>query len=56
VLYRLRETAEGTIISFTHTLVGPFPDDHRPQLASGWAALHMRVRAAAETASAREER
>ena len=51
LLYRLRETPDGTVISFTHTLVGPFPEDHRPRLASGWAALHVRVRAAAEAAS-----
>ena len=47
-LYRLSEEDGGTLITFTHTLVGPIPDDHRPQLATGWAALHARVRAAAE--------
>jgi len=56
LLYRLRETPEATVISFTHTLVGPFPEDHRPRLASGWAALHARVRAAAEAASNKEDR
>ena len=50
LLYRLSETDEGTLITFTHTLVGPFPEDHRPRLATGWAALHARVRAAAEAA------
>jgi uncharacterized protein YndB with AHSA1/START domain len=50
VLYRLTETSEGTHISFTHTLVGPFPEEHRPRLSSGWAALHARVRKAAEEA------
>jgi hypothetical protein len=49
LLYRLSETPEGTLITFTHTLVGPFPDEHRPQLASGWTALHARVRKAAES-------
>ena len=48
VMYRLTETPEGTLITFTHTVVGPFPDDHRPRLASGWTALHARVRKAAE--------
>jgi uncharacterized protein YndB with AHSA1/START domain len=48
LMYRLSETDEGTLITFTHTLVGPFPEDHRPQLGSGWAELHARVRAAAE--------
>jgi uncharacterized protein YndB with AHSA1/START domain len=49
--YRLSETPEGTIIKFTHTLVGPFPEDHRSRLASGWTALHARVRNAAEAAN-----
>ena len=51
LIYRLSETPEGTLITFTHTVVGPFPEDHRPQLASGWAALHARVRKAAESAA-----
>ena len=48
LLYRLTETPDGTLITFTHTLVGPFPEDHRSQLGTGWAALHARVRKAAE--------
>ena len=48
LLYRLSETPEGTLITFTHTVVGPFPEDHRPQLGTGWTALHARVRKAAE--------
>jgi len=51
LIYRLRETPDGTLISFLHTMVGPVPDDHRPRLASGWAALHARVRIAAEAAA-----
>ena len=51
VLYRLTETDDGTLITFTHTLVGPFPEEHRPRLASGWTALHARVRAAAESSA-----
>jgi len=50
LLYRLTEVDGGTRISFTHTVVGPFPEDHRPGLGSGWAALHARVRAVAEAA------
>jgi hypothetical protein len=50
LLYRLSEAPEGTLIKFTHTLTGPFPEDHRPRLASGWTALHARVRKAAEAA------
>ena len=48
LMYRLTEVDSGTKISFTHTVVGPFPEDHRPQMGSGWTALHARVRAAAE--------
>ena len=48
--YRLSETPDGTLIKFTHTVVGPFPEDHRPKLATGWSALHARVRQAAEAA------
>jgi hypothetical protein len=29
LLYRLSETADGALIKFTHTLVGPFPEEHR---------------------------
>jgi hypothetical protein len=50
LLYRLSETPDGTLITFTHTLVGPFPEEHQPRLASGWTALHARVRNAAEAA------
>jgi uncharacterized protein YndB with AHSA1/START domain len=50
LMYRLSEENGGTLISFTHTVVGPFPEEHRPQMGSGWAALHARVRAAAERA------
>ena len=48
VMYRLSETSDGTLIKFTHTVVGPFPEDHRPRMGTGWAALHARVRKAAE--------
>ena len=51
LLYRLSETSDGTRITFTHTLVGPFPEEHRSRLKSGWSALHARVRAAAEAAA-----
>lgn len=50
ILYRLSETPDGTLINFTHTLMGSFPEDHRPRLAQGWTSLHARVRAAAEAA------
>jgi len=48
LMYRLSERDGGTLITFTHTVVGPFPEDHRPQMGAGWSALHARVRAAAE--------
>jgi hypothetical protein len=51
LMYRLSEIPGGTLITFTHKLVGPFPDDHRPNMAMGWAALHQRVRKAAEAES-----
>ncbi|MGE0043611.1 MAG: SRPBCC domain-containing protein [Vicinamibacterales bacterium] len=48
--YRLKEAGGVTLISFRHTVVGPFPEDQRPQIGTGWAALHARVKRAAETA------
>ena len=48
LLYRLTEVEGSTQISFTHTMVGPFPEDHRSLLGSGWASMHARVRKAAE--------
>ena len=51
LLYRLSEPSDGTLIKFTHTLVGPFPEEHRSRLKSGWSALHARVRKAAEAAA-----
>ena len=48
MMYRLTEEDGATVISFRHTVVGPFPEDHRSQVGSGWAELHARVRAAAE--------
>jgi len=51
LLYRLSEADGITTIRFRHTVVGPFPEDHRPQLGTGWAALHARVKRAAEAAA-----
>jgi len=48
MMYRLSESDGGTLITFTHTVVGPFPEEHRPKMGAGWSALHARVRAAAE--------
>jgi hypothetical protein len=46
--YRLTEVDDGSLITFKHTLVGPFPEDQRIHLSNGWAAMHARVRRAAE--------
>ena len=51
ILYRLGDAPDGTLINFTHTLVGPFPEEQRPRLTLGWTSLHARVRAAAEAAT-----
>jgi uncharacterized protein YndB with AHSA1/START domain len=54
VLYRLSETPEGTLLTFSHTLIGPFPEDQRPRLSLGWTGLNARVRKAAEAAASQE--
>jgi uncharacterized protein YndB with AHSA1/START domain len=46
--YRLSESDDGTRIDFTHTVFGPFPDDFRKNMGTGWTALHARVQATAE--------
>jgi len=51
LMYRLSETPDGSLIKFSHTLVGPFPEEHRSRMAAGWTALHTRVRKAAEAAA-----
>ena len=51
LMYRLSETPDGSLIKFSHTLVGPFPEEHRSRMAAGWSALHTRVRKAAEAAA-----
>ena len=52
LMYRLAETDGGTRISFTHTLVGPVPDEFREHMAPGWQAIHARVKRAAESQTA----
>ena len=49
--YRLSEKDGGTLIDFTHTVVGPFPEEHRTPLSTGWKAMHARVKRAAEAAA-----
>jgi len=48
LMYRLKETDGGSLITFTHTLVGPVPDEMRPHIGQGWASMHARVKQAAE--------
>jgi hypothetical protein len=48
--YRLSEAEDGTLITFKHSVVGPFPEDHRERLGTGWTAMHERVKRAAEAA------
>ena len=48
LMWRLSEGPEGTVITFRHTIIGPFPDDQRSTIGTGWSALHARVRQAAE--------
>ena len=48
LMYRLSETPEGTLIKFTHTLVGPFPEEIARTWRQDGRAMHARVRKAAE--------
>jgi len=51
LMYRLSDADGGTRIAFTHTLVGPVPDEFRTHMAPGWEAIHARVKRAAEAAA-----
>ena len=46
--YRITEADGGSLITFRHTLIGPPPDGERARMGAGWAALHARVKSAAE--------
>jgi hypothetical protein len=46
--YRLTEKDGGTLISFRHTVVGPFPEDHREPTNEGWASMNARIKRVAE--------
>lgn len=48
LMYRLTEKDDGTMISFRHTVVGPFPEEHREGTNIGWASIHARIKRAAE--------
>lgn len=47
--YRLSETDRGTLIVFTHTLMGPVPDQFKDNMPPGWQALHARIKRHAES-------
>ena len=49
--YRLAEVDGGSLITFKHTVVGPFPEEHRERMGDGWKAMHARVRKDAESGS-----
>ena len=53
LMYRLTEKDGGTLISFRHTVVGPFPEEQRAPTFSGWEAIHARVKRMAESARRR---
>jgi hypothetical protein len=50
--YRITEADGGSLITLRHTLIGPPPGDDHPRMGLGWAALHARVKAAAEAGGA----
>ena len=46
LMYRLTEVEGGSLITFTHTVVGPFPEDHRLArvlLAAAMATVPLRA-------------
>ena len=48
LIYRLSEKDGGTLITFTHTLLGSVPDDFEEKMPLGWQAMHARVKQLAE--------
>lgn len=48
VQYRLTEVEGGTVIKFQHTALGFVPEEMRPQMNKGWAAMHDRAKRQAE--------
>ncbi|MBA3656246.1 MAG: SRPBCC domain-containing protein [Gemmatimonadaceae bacterium] len=53
LMYRLTEKDGGTLISFRHSVVGPFPEEQRAPTFSGWEEIHARVKRVAESAGGR---
>jgi uncharacterized protein YndB with AHSA1/START domain len=50
IQYRLTAVDGGTLISFRHSAIGMFPEDHRAGLKGGWTPLLERIRKTAEDA------
>ena len=48
VQYRLTPVDGGTLITFRHTALGQFLEEHRSGVQSGWQYSHERIRKAAE--------
>ena len=44
IQYRLKAIEGGTLITFTHTALGMFPDGYREAMAGGWKSLSDRLR------------
>jgi uncharacterized protein YndB with AHSA1/START domain len=44
IQYRLKAVDGGTLITFTHTALGLFPDGYREALSQGWGSLAERLR------------
>lgn len=51
--YRLSEKDGATLISFRHTVVGPFSDDQRGGTQNGWAYMNSNIKRAAEAVGSR---
>ena len=43
IQYRLKAVEGGTLITFTHTALGMFPDGYREAMAVGWKSLSDRL-------------
>jgi len=50
IQYRLTPVDGGTLITFRHSAMGMFPEDHRAGLKTGWTPLLERIRKTAEGA------
>ena len=50
VQYRLKQVDGGTLITFTHTALGLFPDGYRDALSQGWKSIAERIRRRVEAA------